>query len=177
VRLFVALDVPAQARAALADWAAAAAPVGVRPVREQNLHVTLAFLGTRSAQEGGVVAAMLPRVARRVGTLRTADAQWLPPRRPGVLTVALDAGPELDELHEDLLAALASEIDLKPEGRPLRPHVTVGRVPRGSRVRPRELGMPVPALAFAPEALTLYRSHAQPGGSRYEPLARVTVGP
>ena len=41
-------------------------------------------------------------------------------------------------------------------------------------LRTRPLDAPS-ALTFAPQAVTLYRSHTGGGGSRYEPLARVPV--
>ena len=48
LRLFVALDLPAPARAALAAFRAAAADPAVwRPVPDEALHLTLAFLGHR----------------------------------------------------------------------------------------------------------------------------------
>jgi 2'-5' RNA ligase len=92
LRLFVALDLPARVRSALAAWCECAAPEGVRRVPAANLHLTLAFLGSRSAQDASLVAGLLPALARDVGTLETAGALWLPPRRPGVLAVALGGG-------------------------------------------------------------------------------------
>ena len=48
LRLFVALDLPAPARAALAAFRAAAADPAIwRPVPDEALHLTLAFLGHR----------------------------------------------------------------------------------------------------------------------------------
>jgi 2'-5' RNA ligase len=171
-RLFVALDLPDEVRSALATWCEDAAPDGVRRVPAANLHLTLAFLGSRSAEDAALVEALLPGLARDVGTLETAGALWLPPRRPGVLTVALRAGgSELAALRSGLVAALGQAIGFEPERRPFRPHVTVGRVPRGTRLAARELDPPAPALAFAPPALTLYRSHTDGHGARYEPLA------
>jgi RNA 2',3'-cyclic 3'-phosphodiesterase len=170
LRLFVALELPAHVRSGLAAWCETAAPDSVRRVPAANLHLTLAFLGSRSAEDGSAVAALLPGVARDVGTLETAGALWLPPRRPGVLTVALAAGPALAALQADLVAALADAIGFEPERRAFRPHVTVGRVPRGTRIAAGSLSPP--ALAFASPALTLYRSHTGGGGTRYEPLAR-----
>ena len=170
VRLFVALDLPQEVRAQLAAWCDGAAPQSVRRVPAANLHVTLAFLGSRRWDDAAAVDELLPGIARDVGTLETAGALWLPPRRPGVLAVALRDNAALAALQADLVAALVDAVAFVAEGRPFRPHVTVGRVSRGARVDACA-GEP-PSLAFAPAALTLYRSHTDAGGARYEPLAR-----
>lgn len=172
MRLFIALDLPEDVRTALAAWAAGAAPPGVRRVPVDNLHVTLAFLGTRTSDEAAAAGALLPSLARPLEELRTAGALWLPPRRPGVLSVALESGAGLADLQAELVAALASAIGFAPERRPFRPHVTVARVPRGTRIDPRiELDPPAPALGFGARALTLYRSDTSRGGARYERLS------
>ncbi|MDQ3677826.1 MAG: RNA 2',3'-cyclic phosphodiesterase [Actinomycetota bacterium] len=174
LRLFVAVDLPRDVRAELAGWAAGAAPAEVRRVPEQNLHLTLAFLGSRSREEADAVAALLPVVAAPVGELRTAGALWLPPRRPGVLAVALAGMPQLEALQRSLVGALADAVGHEPEHRRFRPHVTVARVRRGRRGRATDLSQP-PASTFEADALTLYRSLTGPGGSRYEPLARAVL--
>jgi 2'-5' RNA ligase len=173
MRLFVALELPAHVRAALAGWAAEAAPAAMRRVPEANLHVTLVFLGEQAPDDATTVAALLGELARPVGELAVGGGLWLPPRRPGVLAVALEAGPALGELHAGLVAALADAIGFEPERRALRPHVTVARARRDTRPRAGAPDPPPPALTFEPEALVLYRSHTGPGGARYEPLARV----
>jgi len=170
LRLFVALDLPPDVRGALAGWATRVAPDGVRPVRAENLHLTLAFLGSRSQEEAAAVAALLPGLARPLGPLSTAGALWLSPRRPTVLTVAL-AGPQLQALQESVAAALAESVGYEPQQRRFRPHVTVGRV---ARIGSRDVA-DAPALTFAAGALTLYRSHTGTAGSRYEPLASVAL--
>jgi RNA 2',3'-cyclic 3'-phosphodiesterase len=174
LRLFVAVDLPGEVRRALVRWAAQAAPPEVRRVAEANVHLTLAFLGSRSPEEAEAVTELLPGLACDVGELRTAGALWLAPRRPAVLAVALAAAPGLSALQQTLVAALAEAIGYEPEHRRFRPHVTVGRVRRGARVRARELPAP-PLMGFAAEALTLYRSWTGPGGSRYEALVRVSL--
>jgi 2'-5' RNA ligase len=172
MRLFVALELPAEVRAALAAWAADVAPAAMRRVAEDNLHVTLAFLGARAPSDAETVAALLGGLVRPLGQLAVGDALWLPPRRPGVLAVALETGPALSGLHAGLVAALTDAIGFEPERRALRPHVTVARARRDTRLRATALHSPPPALTFEPEALVLYRSHTAPGGARYEPLAR-----
>jgi len=176
LRLFVALDVPPAVRAELAAWCDRVAPPEVRRVPVANVHLTLAFLGSRCAADADAVAALLPSVAAAhpVGSLSTSGALWLPPRRPGVLTVSLQAGDDLLTLQSALVAALAEAIRFAPEQRAFRAHITVGRVARTARLRTRPLDPP-PGLTFCADAVTLYRSHTGPGGSRYEPLARVPV--
>jgi 2'-5' RNA ligase len=175
MRLFVGLELPAGVREALAAWGDAVAAPVMRRTPAANLHVTLAFLGTRPDADVAAVAGVLEEVARPVGLLEVGGPLWLPRRRPGVLTVALRAGPELAALHADLLAGLTAAIGFEPEQRPLRPHVTVARARRGEHLYATELPPP-PARAFAPEALVLYRSHTGAGGARYEALARVSSG-
>lgn len=178
-RLFVALDLPRDVRGELAVWATRLAPDGVRLVPAENLHLTLAFLGSRSQEEAATVAALLPGLARPLSPLSTAGALWLAPRRPTVLTVALACPPQLRALQESVAAALAESVGYEPQQRRFRPHVTVGRVARGARdarIGSRDVA-DAPALTFRAEALTLYRSHTGQGGSRYEPLARVALSP
>jgi 2'-5' RNA ligase len=174
LRLFVALDLPPEVRAELAAWCDRAAPEAVRRVPEANLHVTLAFLGTRAAADAQAVAALLPALATAhpPGALATAGALWLPPRRPGVLTVEVVTHDALRALHSALVEELRSAVAFAPERRAFRAHVTVGRVARAARLRPPAVDPP-PALTFAADGVTLYRSHTGRGGSRYEPLARV----
>ncbi len=118
---------------------------------------------------------MLAEVARPLGPLAVDGALWLPPRRPGVLAVALRAEPALGELHADLLAGLERAIGFEPERRALRPHVTVARARGRERLRAVALDPEPAALEFEAEALVLYRSHTGPDGSRYEPLGSVEL--
>lgn len=176
MRLFVALDLPADTRAALAAWADLAAPAVVRRVPAQNLHLTLAFLGSRDEDEAAQAARVAADCAQPLGLLHTTGALWLAPRRPSVLTVALRPDDALAELQAQLVAELARAIGFEPEARTFRPHVTVGRVPRGTRIDARGALEPTPPqLAFEAPSLTLYRSQTASGGARYEPLERVDL--
>jgi 2'-5' RNA ligase len=171
MRLFIALDLPAATRAELAAWTDRAAPPAVRRVPAENLHVTLAFLGSRSGEEAAATRALLPALARSLWELRLTGALWLPPRRPRVLSVAIAADDTLAALHEELVAALAEAIGFAPERRRLRPHVTVGRVARDARIDTRQaLHPPAPQLTFSARGVALYRSRTSPQGARYERL-------
>jgi 2'-5' RNA ligase len=176
LRLFVALELPREGRSALAEWAAAVLPLGVRPVPEENLHLTLAFLGSRSPADAEAVSERLALVAWPPEALATEGALWLPQPRPRVLAVALSGADDLEALRDRLVASLVRAIGFEVERRPFLAHVTVGRVMRDVRVDTRrELPVPLPQLSLHPVALTLFASRATADGVRYEALARVEL--
>jgi 2'-5' RNA ligase len=171
-RLFVALDLPAPARAALARFRAAAADPAVwRPLPDSSFHVTLAFLGHRDAADVDRVTVVLRALAPRAApALALAGALLLPPRRARVLAVALDdATGALAALQSEVAGALAGAGLFEPEARPFRPHVTIARLRSGARA-PRALDPAPEPLAFEAGPVTLYRSRLGRGGAVYEPL-------
>ena len=176
-RLFVALDLPAAARAALAEFRERADPRIWRPVTDEALHITLAFLGHlpegSSERAGEVVRAC----AGPATDLALGPALLLPPRRARVLTVEVeDRAGELAALQERVSEALSAAGLYAPERRAFWPHATVARLRAGER-SPRALGIDGPEpLAFDGAAVTLYRSRLSPTGARYEPLERVPLG-
>jgi 2'-5' RNA ligase len=176
-RLFAALDLPVPVRDALGAFgrAAAADDFALRAVRDDALHVTLAFLGHRALDDIDPAREAVRAVAAPVADLVLGDVLWLAPRRPHVLTVeVVDRSGALIGLQERLVAALVDAVGYEPDRRRFRPHVTVARVRHGAA--PRRAGLPdAPEAAFAGEALTLYRSWLGGGPARYEALERVTL--
>jgi 2'-5' RNA ligase len=175
-RLFAALELPAAVRAQLAAFGHAAAErdPALRAVGDDALHVTLAFLGHRDVGDLGPAGEAVRGVRRAAVPLALGDPLWLAPRRPHVLTVALDdLDGTLAVLRAEVVERLAAALEWEAESRPFRPHVTVARVRRGVRVR-RELP-DAPTAAFAGEAVTLFRSHLGRGPARYEALERVSL--
>jgi 2'-5' RNA ligase len=174
-RLFVALELPEEARDALVAWRPRDA--ALRPVAPEALHVTLAFLGARDEAEAPAIGALLGPLARPVRSLALGEPIWLPPRRPGVLAVRVaDGDGALGSLQVDVAGALGRAGVFAPERRAFLAHVTVARVRRGVTVaaEARRAGGP-PAVPFAAPAVTLYRSHLSPRGARYEPVTRVAL--
>jgi RNA 2',3'-cyclic 3'-phosphodiesterase len=172
VRLFVALDLPEEARAALARFRDAAADPAVwRPLAPASFHVTLAFLGHRPEEDVERVADALRALpAWEPIPLAVVDGLLLPPRRARVLTVALgDPEERLGPLQAAVGAGLADAGLYEPEARPFRAHVTVARLRSGARA-PRTLPVAPEPLFFTAGAVTLYRSRLARGGAVYEPL-------
>jgi RNA 2',3'-cyclic 3'-phosphodiesterase len=172
VRIFVAAELPGEVVEALADWCPR--DDGLRRLPVESLHVTLAFLGWREDADMPVVGDLLEPLARPVGGLAVGEALWLPKRRPRVLSVRIEDGRgQLGVLQAEAGAAIRAAIDWEPEHREFLPHLTVARTRVGARPGPVE---PPPDLGpFAATALTLFRSHLGPGGSRYEAVARASL--
>ncbi len=177
VRVFVALDLPPLARRALARFRDEAADAAVwRPVADDALHLTLAFLGHRPEGDIAAAEAVLAGLPGAAPALRLGGALLLPPRRARVLCAVVD------DLDGDLAALQAAASDglaraglYIPERRPFRPHATVARLRAGARA-PRSVDAAPEPARFAGAAVTLYRSRLGRQGARYEPLARRALG-
>jgi 2'-5' RNA ligase len=176
LRLFVALDLPEPARAALVAFRSAVADPEVwRPVPDEALHLTLAFLGHRPEADVEAAAAVLRDAPTTAPRLTLGRALGLPLRRPRVLSAALiDHDGTLTELQDWLSGKLAARGLYEPEAREFRPHATVARLRPDARAVGGKLPGPAP-VTFYGEALTLYESRLRRGGARYEPLARVPL--
>ncbi len=136
-RLFVAIRFPESLRAAL--WAATVplreAGPSVRWTPVGQLHITLRFLGN-------VPTGSIDRIDERLREAAAGCARFTLPlggvgafpslRRPRVLWLGAGPGPELSTLYAAVETALGP-CGFGPEDRPFRPHVTLGRVRRGSR--------------------------------------------
>lgn len=176
LRLFAALELPADAIAALEAFRAAAADPDVwRPVPAESLHVTLAFMGATDPELVDPVIAALRAAAGPAPRLALAGALLLPPRRARVLCADVaDPDGTLAALQARASEGLAAAGAYTPESRPFRAHVTVARLRPRARA-PRALDASPEPLAFTGTTLTLLRSHLHPKGARYEALERVPL--
>lgn len=185
MRLFVAVNFPAPVRRVLADLTAQLAEAGL-PVRwtpESAFHLTLRWLGDRDDEDRAAVTAILQEIGARFepfdGAFGSLGA-FPSPRRPRVIWIAVEAGPRLRLLRDELERRLARD-GFGRDDRSFRPHVTLGRAKRDARpgaFRPfvatsDTLGIDAP---FPVSSVDLVRSHLEPGGARYERLAAVELG-
>jgi 2'-5' RNA ligase len=179
VRLFAAIDVPGDARAALE---AAVAPLrdrhdGIRWIPSRNWHVTLVFLGRLTTAQ---------RVRTRLALGAAASAA-----SPCGLTLDGTVGRFGDRVlwarvvHDDALSTLASAVrgavdaaGITTDPRPFRAHLTIARGRRGRPVPQvgeldHSAGLPV---SWTVATLVLYASTPTSAGSRYRPVATWPLG-
>lgn len=183
-RAFVALDLPEDVRAGLAEWGGRElVDPALRPARPESLHVTLVFLGNREADEVERIAAVVRASGCPASLMKLEDPISLPRRRRASLFALPAPSPATSELQGALVGRLVAASLHEAEERDFWPHVTVARVrPEGGGSRrpapvvrrPGGLpeGLKKPCLGVR---MTLYRSELQPGGARYVPLAQVEL--
>jgi 2'-5' RNA ligase len=178
VRLFVALDLPTAVRGQLAAWrdGLVAGREDLRPVAEQALHVTLAFLGYRAEKEAVAIAeAMSSAASGDAPRLVPGDVEPIPPRRPRLFALDLeDPDGACGRLQQAVSDALEAGRFYTPEKRPFWPHITLARVKRNQRAEPLPPDPP-PLAPFRADQLTLYRSTLRPQGAQYDALAQVRL--
>jgi 2'-5' RNA ligase len=183
-RLFVALDLPDDAREGLAAWGGKElGDPALRSVPRESLHITLAFLGYMSERQIEPLREIVNRLEGPAPLVQLGDPIAKPsPRRPRLFALPADS-PDTVALQAELEERLVAKRLYKPKKRPFWPHVTVARVKSGGRGsgRPRPVERTpgkLPAELLSPllgVRVTLYRSELQPRGAHYTPLAQVEL--
>jgi len=185
LRLFVACELPAEAREALATvqrLLQERGAEGLRWVRPEGIHLTLKFLGEVQARRLEAIERALTRAVRepfhlsvKLGRLGSFGGST------GLRVVWVGLEGEVEAL-----AGLAAQVEraLEPMGfprerRPFAAHLTLARAKEGMSPQDRrrlfELvrSLELPALPGATlEMVSLMQSSLEPGGARYRCLAQ-----
>jgi RNA 2',3'-cyclic 3'-phosphodiesterase len=184
IRSFIAVDIPAGIKNELDAFSKELQKTGaeVSWVKLDRVHLTLKFLGYVLPEQIVEIKRVLAEAAVLTAPFRLQPAgcgAFPTIKQMRVVWVGLrgDEKP-LRALHKILEAALAP-LGFEPENRPVRAHLTVGRV-KGKR----QLHSLQEALlarqnfhteAFDVTELVLYKSDLRPEGARYTPLFRAAL--
>ncbi len=176
MRLFVGITLPGDIRARLQRLKGGLK--AARWVDEENLHLSLRFIGEVSGDMEGDIDAALQTVGGTAFPL-TLSAPGAFERRGKVHAVwaGVEKSDTLMVLRDKVETALV-RIGLEPEHRKFKPHVTVARLKGGAAA---EAGLYLETHAgftagpFAVEQFTLYESHLGHGGAHYVPLAEYSL--
>jgi 2'-5' RNA ligase len=170
LRLFCALRLPDDAVVRVVEWQRDELHGG-RIVLPENLHVTLAFLGSRPAGELAAIAGALRAAALDARGVHLRVRGYRETRSVGMLTLDDEEGQATalaERLHEGL-----EELGVyRREARPWLPHVTVLRFKEPPHLQP-----PLPELGeVCPSDAAVFISRLRPGGARYEVLEIAALG-
>ncbi|MFC7000005.1 RNA 2',3'-cyclic phosphodiesterase [Rufibacter roseus] len=156
LRLFVAAALPAEVKDYLVQARDQYQDPNSRSVPEQNLHLTLYFIGNVPAFEEETNKQKIAEVAKRHQPFTLALEQLEPgpkPKSPRLIWARFRQHEAFTQLSQELTEALSSETSKQKE---FIPHVTVARFKKEVRVRhnlsvvspPEEILFPVSSIAL-----------------------------
>ncbi len=173
LRLFLGFRLPDSGVQGVARWQAddLGAPEQARVVPEENLHVTIAFLGSRPAHEVESIGNALRAAVDGVSPPVLTPTRYRETRSVGMLVFDDEEG-RATRIAEDTHGRLERLGVYEPESRPWLPHLTVVRFRRRPRLRP-----PIPALGpVTMSEAAVYISRLRPSGAQYEVVESVPLG-
>jgi 2'-5' RNA ligase len=184
----VALDLPRATKREVHLWGKQAlADPALREVPEENLRMTLVYLGYRLERQVPRIVATLQDLCEGTtpAMVELRDPEQRPARgRPRIYTLpATSPGAEIIQIG--LRELLSNRGLYEPEQRPFWPHLTVARVRAEKRGSRRRMNVDCAPSAPLPPALTepfwaegvgLYRSDLHPEGARHTLLGKVGLG-
>jgi 2'-5' RNA ligase len=179
IRSFIAIDLSDLVRRQLEALAQELRKCGAQVgwVRTEGIHLTLKFLGDVAPESIEDIKPALAGVASQTEPIHIEPAgcgAFPTIKSPRVIWVGLrgQSGP-LAELVRRVDAAMVS-LGFKPEDRPFKPHLTLGRV-KGRQGLQDLRQVLLAHLDFTAEPfdaveVVLYKSELRPDGARYTPL-------
>jgi RNA 2',3'-cyclic 3'-phosphodiesterase len=181
VRSFIAIDLADTVRQRIEvlvqELRKAGAEVGW--VRVEGIHLTLKFLGNVASEVIEQIKPVLSQISSETAPIHIEPAAcgaFPTIKAPRVIWVGLHGGSgPLAELQKKVESAMIP-FGFKPEDRPFRPHLTVGRVRGRKRIEALQqillTHQGFTAEPFDAVELVLYKSDLRPDGARYTPLFR-----
>jgi 2'-5' RNA ligase len=170
LRLFCALRLPDDTVEDVVRWQSEHLTAG-RLVPRENLHLTLAFLGSTPANAVPAIVEDLRGAAAAAGPIFLEVSGYRETRSVGMLTLD-DEGGAAARLAGDLHERLRRLGVYEPERRPWLPHLTTLRFREKPRLRP-----PLPDLGrVSPSDAALYNSLLRSTGAQYVVMATLGLG-
>jgi 2'-5' RNA ligase len=187
LRLFIAVELSAEARTVLRDTQAQLEHqrLPVRWADADGAHVTLKYLGDVKQQQIEAITVYMHEIGVRHQpfTLQTGALGAFPDlNRTRVVWLAVNGDrAALGRLRDDVEHTIAP-LGFPTENRPFAPHLTLGRThkdvpPQDRAVVGRALGEQAApnAVAFTVDDLVLFRSDSGPTGTHYTAIKRITL--
>jgi 2'-5' RNA ligase len=154
-------------------------------VPPRNVHLTIKFLGDIAPVDIDPIVTVMAECAKGVSPLRlsTGIPGVFPDlRRPRVVWLGITGDlPRLIDLQQNLDAGLAvlGNGRFKPEDRPFKGHLTLGRIKDKQNqdilIKALKAAGQIASQTFTADAVHLIQSRLTPSGAIYTPLRRVVL--
>ncbi len=179
IRSFIAIEVPEPLQARMGELQQELKKFGadIKWVRPGNIHLTLKFLGTvpKEILEKVSSAVALAVLQAEPFALRLYGLGGFPSsRNPRIIWVGIDQGWQPISSLQKAIEEKTEALSFPPEGRPFKPHLTIGRVRslkgKGGFVQALEEHQKVEIGPFRAEEVILFQSKLTPAGPIYTKL-------
>lgn len=163
MRQFLAIPLPGELKEKLGEIITPFRGIkGLRPVRKENLHITLLFLGDAGSEEK---FSELRKISFSPFTLNTTCIKLFPERKPRLIWLELEKSEQLNDLYE----RIAGVFDTKEK---LKAHITLSRIkwllPQDLRVVSEDIRLVNPFKTdITVNCFSLYNSELRPEGPVY----------
>ena len=183
MRIFIAVELPAKSREkidTIINYFKTQLPnQSLKWVGAENLHLTIKFIGEIPEEALSKVKIIIDDVlAQQPEFSISIEGLGMFPNlnNPQVIWLGIIGGDPLVSIHHQLNQSLA-QIGVKPDHRPLSPHLTIARVRQGvDRFTLSTIGNSLPGFkvdslgSFTIDRITLFQSNLKPTGPHYKAL-------
>lgn len=184
IRSFLAVEIPEFIKFKLAEFVFALRQQTIKTKwsREENIHLTLKFLGNQPSER---IDALIPALIRgnppiQPFHLKTAEFGAFPGKhRPRVFWLGMAATPQkaLSDLRNRIETSL-EPLGFEKETKPFRPHLTLGRSKIPENFSPLWKYVeqhPFPSFSFEVKRFVLMRSILKPSGAEYRTIQKFSL--
>lgn len=182
MRIFIALDIPADVRERLSQYVDRVRPLApdARWTRIESLHVTLKFIGEVSDAKVAEIKAALAPIRTEQFQFEFKEIGFFPtPRSARVFWAGVSAGDALPQLASTIESAI-EKLGIPREKRAYHAHLTLARAPESGggrycfRLLQKRLSGEAPPHfgTMTAQEFFLYQSQIMRGGARYTKLQR-----
>ena len=182
IRLFICVELPDTAKRSIAALQAALrkSPGNLSWTRNENIHLTLKFLGDTKQRKIEKLCAVLNAVAieTKAGDILFDKTGAFPNlHKPRVLWLGCSQVCETISGLARKIDARVAEMGFQQENRPYQPHLTLARVRSGdvSAVVEKMREFRLPPIIVPVNSFTLMKSQLTQAGAIYTRLAKFTV--
>jgi 2'-5' RNA ligase len=184
LRLFIAVEIPAEVRKRLAEieQQLMAAGADVKWVPEGNFHITLKFLGNVESDRTDAIAAAVESAVQGVpcfDVTLSGTGAFPNTRRPNVVWVGMTSGADQMKVLAERVERAMEPLGFASENRPFSPHITVGRskTPKNAEnLREQiERQRDEAAGSFQVSNVSVMKSDLRPSGPTYTRISDVRL--
>lgn len=183
-RVFVAINLPNEVKRALGGYETKLNDLPAKWTKQNNLHITLIFLGDVTDQELGEVCMVAKEVVKNHQPIDIAITKtgYGPDEKipPKMVWASGEKSNELSALKNDLENALLDKVSFIPEHRGFTPHITLARVNamewRAINPEERPEVNEVLDLVFTAESIEVMESEMKKGGPEYTIIESFQLG-